>query len=557
MTGKILELRDYQREAIDAVDSAWAAGVNRPAVVLPTGAGKTVVFAHLARMLHGQGRRVCVIVHTDELVEQAVAESRSVAPGVSVGVVKGQQCEIGAELVVATIQTLRASSGQKMQLMRARGEWVVIVDECHHAAAPSYRTAIEELGSYAVGFTATMARGDGAALGDIWEKVVYRRSILDMIRDGYLLPVRGKRIRIKDLDLSRVRQSAGDYQAGELEEALSASLAPGIVADHYRELAGERFGMVFAPTVASAYEFQDAFKSRGFAIETVHGGMPKTERRAVLRDLDRGNIQIVSNCMVLTEGFNCPRVSAAVIARPTRSAALYIQMVGRILRPYPGQTEALVIDVVGVAGRHKLASLVDLAGEDVARKKLDEVEDLAELLLDADGLEFVEDKAAVTPSVPTPYVEGSTEVVDIDLFSRSHHAWGRTVDGRWFLEVPGLVTFIAPDGGSGLYVVAQTDGRGRGVITHRACDLSSAMAWGEQDARELAGDGVSALLDRGARWRKANTPPTTRQMNKARSLGIEVPGFGMTKGELAIEISRIETSRVVDPIVRKWVRDDG
>lgn len=552
MTSETLPLRKYQAACIEKIEAAWRGGMRYPAATLPTGAGKTVIFAHLAKQaFERDGMRSFVVVHTDELVQQAVSKLHSVAPHMKIGVVQGQRNEVHADTVVGTIQTLRARDGYRLDRIAQRGPWLTIVDECHHATAASYRAAIAALsppdrGGRAVGFTATMARGDGASLGEVWDDVVYRHGILEMIKDGWLLPMRGKRIRVPDFSLIGVHRTAGDYRADEIGDRLSAALAPEIVAQKYVELASDRKGVLFAPTVASAYEFEKAFIAAGIPTETVHGGLAKDERRGILRRLRTGETQVVSNCMVLTEGFDEPSISCAVIARPTTIPGLYTQMVGRIARLHPGLTDALVLDVVGAAGRHKLASLVDLVGDPTLTRDIPE-DSLADLLIDEDGLQLFDDEPTRTV-VPhdIEYVSGEVEVVDVDLFARSHHAWLQTLDGSWFL--PGRITvFIAPDGPDTM-CVAMIDSLGRGMVPYRGIELDAAMTWGEELARK---HGDATLLNRKAAWRRRNDAPTSGQRSRCATLGIEIDPFA-SKADVANMISVHTASRLVDPIVKRW-----
>lgn len=547
MIAQALPLRPYQLMAKYNVQRAWGKGTKRPAVVLPTGAGKTVVFAHLAAEEHAlHGTQTLILVHTTELVDQAVDKLHSVAPHLTVGVIKAERNEIHADVLVGTVQTVR---GRVEQLGRVG---LIVIDECHHATAASYQMVLDGIpDANVVGFTATLARGDGAALGDVWQEVVYRRDIIDMIKGKHLLPVRGKRVRVPDLDFRGMKRTGGDYQAGDLGEALTASLAPELVAKAYAEHASDRAGVLFAPTVASAYMFAEALNATNIVTETIHGGLPAQERRQILRNLRAGTTQVVSNCMVLTEGFDEPRVSCAVICRPTTSAGLYTQMVGRVLRPYPGQAEALVLDVVGVSGRHRLATLVDLVGDPTLIRKLPEEESLADLLIGEDGFDIEDEERE---QCPLRYVDGEYEVVDVDLFARSHNAWLKTDGETWFLPCSGstvrtkrqLYVFIARVGPE-RYGVAVCDAIGHGKFAYRGIDLDAAMAWGEEVVREYGGD---VLTGRRARWR--GDEPGERQLRMAASFGIDTQF--MTKGEIADAISQRKGTQVIDEIVKGWTR---
>jgi superfamily II DNA or RNA helicase len=296
-------------------------------MVLATGLGKTVIFAHLiAEWVRSTvAKRALVLVHTDELVQQAYKKIKDVAPGLHVGIVKAERNDVIARVIVASVQSLRVA-----------------------------------------GFTATLARGDKAKLSDIWEECTFSRGIPFGIRRGYLLDVRGKRIVVPDLDLSTVKKSGGDYQDAALGSAMDAALAPSIIAEAYLEHAAGRKGLAFWPLVETAHHGADAFNEAGIPSAVVHGGTPREERRLILKKLHAGDIQVVHNCGVLTEGFDEPTVSCVVNARPTQSAPLYQQMVGRGLRPdlsLPPEHrgDCLVLDVVGVSRTHNLRTLIDLS----------------------------------------------------------------------------------------------------------------------------------------------------------------------------------------------------
>jgi superfamily II DNA or RNA helicase len=539
---QLLKLRDYQAEAIDAVRQAWANSIRRPAIVLPTGVGKTVIFAHLAAIMHGRGVKTLILAHRDELVSQAADKLRAVAPGLRVGIYKADRREVrGRDVIVASVQsTVRAE--RRAELARA-GIRLVIVDECHHAVANTYMETLRDLGAfeddplvgaYALGVTATLGRSDRIRLDQVWQDVVYRRDILDMIKLGYLVNAKGIRVRIDGLDLRKVRRQGGDFQDAALAEAMHDALAPKAIARAYREHAQDRQGLVFAPTVGLAYEIADAFRSEGLGALGVDGATPLHERRAILGGYARGDTQVISNCAVLTEGYDAPWCSAVVIARPTSSAPLYVQMAGRGLRPYPGKQNALIIDVVGVTGRHRLASVVDLAGAD-------RVEKLPPDLAEYDELDLFEIATGTGMGRPEKArVDGPLVSEIVDLFTSSRRAWLRTTRGVWFLSTKEHLIFLAPGDEPGLYHVARCPSHAKGgEFIHKNVDLDMAMSWGEQCA---AGD-VGVLTQRSASWRKS-TVIGPQQLNMALSLGIDV-NF-MTKGELSDAISHVLASRRLD-----------
>lgn len=363
------------------------------------------------------------------------------------------------------------------------------------------------------GFTATLARGDGG-LGDVWSEVVYQLDILDLIEAGHLVDVRGKRVVVQGLDLDRVKTSAGDLVGGQLGQALEDSNAAAVVAQAYREHAADRPGVIFTPTVSSAQVMAEVMTEAGIPTGVVWGEMPREDRRATLARYAAGHLQAVANCMVLTEGFDAPHTSCAVIARPTKSPGLYVQMAGRALRlsPETGKRDALILDVVGASTRHKLASLVDLSSEAVSEVR------------EGQSLRAAAEMArAVTPTVlPVLRVE------DIDVFGGSRVRWLRTYKGTWFIPAGELLLYLIPDhAASGYRLRKWSDGRHLTPSRDIAFDLADAMHWMEEHARRVVS---SALLARAASWRSGR--PTERQLKFCRFHRIPVPP-GSTAGDVS------------------------
>ncbi len=359
-------LRPYQSEAIDRVLAARDRGVKRQLGVASTGLGKTVVFASLARHLN---LPTLILAHRDELIEQAVDKLRVWWPGVDVGVVKAARQEWGAQVVVASVQSLHARRLQSLSPSRFR---LVIVDEVHHARSESYERILDHFecgpnnhpdhGPLLLGVTATPDRGDGKGLDRVCEEIVFNYDILWGIRSGYLSDLRGVQVLIADLDLSKVKVSHGDYNEGQLGEAMEEANAPEHVVAAWLQHASDRRTLVFMPTVSLAVETAEEFQASGIAAGWVSGALPLDQRRDVLRRFATGEIQVLVNCMVATEGYDNPAVDCVVVARPTKSRALYTQMVGRGTRLFPGKKDALILDVVGAASAHDLASIPSLFG---------------------------------------------------------------------------------------------------------------------------------------------------------------------------------------------------
>lgn len=517
MTAHQLPLREYQRAALDAVYDAWSVDVQRPAVVAPTGAGKTVMFAHLIKehMASVLGKeRAVVLVHRDELADQAMAKIRQVAPDLTVGKVKAGDNDVAADVVVCSVPTL-AREHRMDQLLDSSLPPVglVIVDECHHAVAPSWLRVMEDLGAFFgdevrrdpdgeevdwtvnfVGFTATLARGDGIGLGRVWQKVAYAISLTRLIRRGHLADVRGLRVGMEDLDLDSVKTSGGDYQSGALGDALlDAGVGPA-VAQAYREHAADRQGVVFTPTVETAWDVSEALNDAGIPAAVVTGTTPRELRQGVYRDYQDGKTRVLVNCMVLTEGFDAPWASCAVIARPTRSAPLYTQMVGRVLRPWPGKQDALVLDVVGASEDNKLATLIDLA-----RGKIRQLADGESL---AEAVEAAELAELETEREREEYARQSRMTArHVDLFEQSTSAWLRTPAGVWFVPTRSGEFFLWPSSEPGLWdaCVAPVVEYKRlpWERLHTGLPLELAMSWAQTEAEEAD----PSVASRTASWR--------------------------------------------------------
>lgn len=370
------ELRPYQIDALDRTAAAEARGVRRQLGVAATGLGKTVMFCALAQQ---RGGRTLILAHRDELVSQAVAKVREVWPGVEVGIVKATDNDVRSQVVVASVQTLSRPS----RLAQLAAPWhedtligradrfsMVVVDEAHHTAADTYRRIVEALdaggddGPLLLGVTATPDRGDGKGLDDLFDEIAWCYDLLWGIRAGYLSDVRAKRITLDALDLKDVKMSRGDFEAGSAGRAMEDADAPNLIVKSWLDLAAGRRTLCFTPTVALAEAVSDEFNLCGITSAWVSGQTPLDERRQILRSYAAGDIQVLANCAVLTEGYDEPRTDCIIVARPTKSRALYTQMVGRGTRRHPDKVDLLVLDVVGATTMHDLVTIPSLFGID-------------------------------------------------------------------------------------------------------------------------------------------------------------------------------------------------
>jgi ATP-dependent helicase IRC3 len=370
-------LRPYQREAIDAVLAARRAGVRRMVVCLPTGAGKTVIFSHLAQLAR---RRVLVLAHREELLAQARDKLEQALGGAHVVAIErgSERAPEHAKVLVCSIRSLHEE--RLARVIRGRDLGLVIYDECHHAAADDNLRVLCQLGVFddewsgtLLGFTATTARGDGKRLDDVFERIVYSRALPELIADGYLAKLRGYRVSTA-ADLSRLSASGLDFRDDELAEAVDIEERNALVARSIQELARDRRTIAFCVTVNHAKNLSRSLNVIGVPAGIVHGGMSSDVRAQALADFRAGRTQVLANVAVLTEGFDDPGVSCIAMARPTRSEGLYTQCVGRGTRLHPGKTDCLILDFVDLSSLSlcSLPSLfgmprdLDLRGEDAS-----------------------------------------------------------------------------------------------------------------------------------------------------------------------------------------------
>jgi len=389
------------------------------------------------------------------------------------------------------------------------------VHNCHHFAAEKFLEVINHYNVTTVGFTATMDRGDGRALGDVWEKISYEKSILWMIRKKYLCDVRGVHIKVPGLDLSSVRRSGKDLNESDLGDSLMEAMAPSVVAKAYREHAADMPGVVFTPTVDTALAVAEAFRTEGFATQAVWGNMPTADRARVIKEYDDGELQVLVSVMTLTEGWDAPRAQCAVIMRPTKSTGLFCQMAGRVLRLSPGKPHALILDVVGVSSELELATLNVLTGER-KMKPLAAGQSLLEAL-DKDDARLAKEEAEVG------YV-GETDHAEVDLFGGSRQQWLRTYGGHWFIPAGERFIAIMPIKDSTSVDVAyfyNIGSRGGGYIARNIPNLEYAMAHGESDIT----DDEEVIARKAGKWRKRKA--TAAQMAYCKRIKLTVPDDGL------------------------------
>jgi hypothetical protein len=435
----------------------------------------------------------------------------------------------------------------------------------------------------AVGYTATLVRGDGQGLGKLWQDVAYRKTIGWMVRQRFLIPPKGIAVEVPMLDLTGVKGKA-DFKDADLGEALTESLAPELVAKAYVEHASDRKGILFAPTVATAYRFAEALREQGISADTIHGGLPLGDkknpapgtRRYILRAHKAGEFQVLTNCMVLTEGYNDPTISCVVNARPTKSQGLYVQMIGRGLRvngelPYDDQ-DCLILDVVGANTVHDLDPEVDLSTRKKREKKDGDAYVLDDLADEFDAGEGVEEDKP-------DYYEGDIVTRQFDpLGNKSTKVWIKTKDGAFFVPTGKdgyvfIMQYPEPGRWSVAWCTAEPKrgdprirwyacgedglpvrkcecgkgcpGREVGMTPYRGLSLEMAMGWAEDVALALNADSLNKAK-RNAPWRKKPASDNIKWL--ARNLGIKVdPEWRM--GQVSDQIDTVQGTNRIDPLI--------
>lgn len=578
--------RYYQVDADDAVAKEYAGGIQRTAVSLATGLGKSTVAAMAAlRQREETGADVLLLAHRGELLDQLTDALCSF--GVTrrdVGRIQAEQDDRGRPFTVAMTQTLR-SERRRARIRRTPG--FLVLDEAHRATSPSNMAIFGWAGCFdpssgarALGLSATLVRGDGAKLGDVWQSVAINRDIAWGVANGpdgrctgdeigFLVQPHGKAVVIESMDLEHARTKGTpdgtDYTDTDLGEMVIQGCDE-IVRAWKRE-AGDRLTVVFTPTVASATELAATFVAAGVPTGLVIGETSRKARGDAERgtglygDLAHGRIKVLVSVMVTTEGWDCPPVSCVMIARPTRLEGLFTQMVGRGLRPalasrWPGlrgvdKRDCLVLDVVGASRHNRLVTLPDISPS----APYDDSE-LPEPI--CFRCKFVQSECVCPEESPERdpdggrrRLEGPATYEDVDLFASSRLTWLFTHAGHRFIPVGDQLAVIWPDEDEngdplGTWSAGHCNAKGRraGTWFGDGLTLEEAFVRAEDYVRRHPGFGTLGG-DRKSAWRSGQRAPSVAQLNHARKVGVPSPE-NYTKGALADLISIQYASRRLD-----------
>lgn len=599
------QLRPYQGEAIEAVWSAFTRDkANRVLVKKPTGTGKTVMFAAmlptyakrwellLERHKQNRGARMLVIAHREELLDQAAEKIQAANRGLVVDIEQGDRyASRASDVIIASIQTLAAMKFRRLKrLLTMHTFRLVIVDEAHHAAAASYRTALVHLGflppadasdeenveaadfddaaemeqalkgwdaraprdRLLVGVTATPNRSDAVGLGCVFQTIAYSYALKQAIEDGYLVPIKPWVIE-SDISLEGVKTTAGDFNQRDLAEAVNQERRNQLALSAWQEHAAGLPTIAFTVDVAHAHAMASKFRSAGINALAISGETPKEDRRNALESFRNRRIDVLSNCMVLTEGTDLPLTRCILHAKPTKSSTLYEQMTGRGLRLWEGKAECVVIDIVDIARRHSLQTAPTLFGLPTGllsngdkltdlEKRLEEFKeanpelDVEKLLSEQRmTLEQLRAKATTFDVWKVPDMGEYRELVTLNWLRQGSDRFKLSYpwqEGTEILEVaPNLLgkfdiscTFREAILGLGGKYDIQIRQRTLAKDLHTAADaLKAAETFVNQERRQIA-----RLRDRDAAWRVR--PATTKQLEMLRRMRVPIPAGPLTAG---------------------------
>jgi superfamily II DNA or RNA helicase len=534
-------LRPYQQEALDAILFHEGKGISKQLVVLPTGAGKTVLFSHLP-VIRKNTLPMLVLAHRAELLEQARNKIMASNPTLTVEIEQADRKAGHVDVVVASVATLGRSGTPRIEGYPNDYFKSIVIDEAHHAAAPSYRRVVDYFNPpFLLGVTATPQRSDSVRLIDVFDEIVYYKSIQDLIEDGWLSPLIGYRVKT-NVDISDVEIRNGEYAQDQLEEKVDTPERNAFVVATYRNLAMDTKTIIFASGVRHAENLALSFRKASVECEVIVGTTPHEERQRILQDFSTNKLKVIVNVGVLTEGFDEPSLQTIILAKPTRSTLLYTQIVGRGTRLFEGKEHCTIIDIADTTRGKKPIGLptllgmppeFDLQGQsltDVA-KKYEELEDYcpgeAIRVLNPDDIQGAYKRINLfMPPPPNPAILEYSKYVWAEIGENSYHlglnnneSMHITLDalGRWNTEL-----HYKDNDKTSVKIIGRADnlrsvfsGTDKWIQEHRAASL--------------------VLIDSSAQWRTDG--PTDPQKKMLKRLGIPLTA-DMTKGMASQIISK-------------------
>ncbi len=515
-----MKLREYQVETLNAVDRFERQGITRQLIVLPTGGGKTVIYSDAIKT---RNKKTIVLAHRDTLLQQAKNKIEMVWEAADVGICKAERNELDHQVVAVSIQT--AYQPKRLAELKAQRFEVCIVDEAHRAASPSYLRVLEELGfledptdKLLLGFTATPDRMDGKGLNEIFQKETTKVSIMTLIRAGYLCDLRGISV-TTDTDISQVPTKGGEFVEYELAKAVNTPERNRLVVESYQKHCIDRKALVFCTNIQHVKEMHAAFSDAGIEAGAVYSKMQKEDIDHTLERYAAGDLKVLLNCAMLTEGYDDPPTSAILMARPTQSRILYSQAVGRGTRLFMNKKDCLVIDFCD--NRHDICALPSMFGW-----KRESMND-GESFLESENRQLGEKRRLVE----------KRKAKQIELLDRSQFKWLQT-HTLWILPVKRDV-FIRIMPHDQLFMVELVNHQNSEILNIKPITFEYAQGVAEDYARANA-----PFARKDARWRRDSISGPQRQL--LRKMGVEVEGIDrLTKGEASDLIDVYKVKRAL------------
>jgi superfamily II DNA or RNA helicase len=585
-----ISLRPYQEEdRTKTVDAFLGKGITRGLGVWPTGGGKTVMFSELhleprmqqwIRTFPTHKQKILVLAHREELLSQARDKILRSNPDLIVDIEQAdKRASLMADVIVASVPTLTASKGKRMHKFHPEQFRLVVVDEAHHATAPGYLAILQYFGflppatwmkesmpsraegknallewqrakleswdrigaakdRFLLGVTATPERGDGVGLEAVFQEIVFQRSIRDLMQMNYLCRLRAFRVETTT-SLDAVQTRAGDFAQEQLASAVNEAVRNAKAVKAYKDYAEGRKGVTFCVNVAHAMSMAQAYNEAGVPAAAIHGGLNEERRKEILTKFASGEIKMVTNCQILTEGTDIPDIGVIIHARPTKSKLLYVQMTGRGLRIHPGKLDCIVIDIVDLTRKHSLITAPELLGlpiefnakgEDLldAKVKLEKAEE-DNPLLDLSHVQSLDD---IQIQVEEVDLLGSFHDPLIDQFAQL--SWRKTGEG-FTLEWRGELLNERLD------VVQQKDGswearhygdaRGTRTKWKSSCATDLEAVKQAESYLQKNQNGAHTILKKNVPWKAA--PATNFQKDNLQKLGYKLNWDKLTRGEAA------------------------
>ncbi len=534
-----IQLRPYQQEALDSIVHHNTNGINKQLVVLPTGAGKTVIFSHLP-LIKPDCLPMLVLAHRAELLDQARNKIMASNPQLTVEIEQAERKAGKVDVVVASVATLGRNGTPRIEEYPKDYFKSIVIDEAHHAAAPSYRRVIDYFScDFVLGVTATPQRSDSTRLIDVFQEIVYYKSIQDLIEDKWLCPLVGFRVK-SNTDISQVQITNGDYAQGQLENIIDTPERNAHVVAAYRDLAPNKKAIVFAAGVKHAENLALSFRQASVETAVIVGTTPREEREDILAKFAQGTVSVIVNVGVLTEGFDEPSVQAIILAKPTRSALLYTQIVGRGTRLHESKEHCIIIDIADTTKGKKPIGLptllglppeFDLQGQsltDVA-KKFEELENFcpgeAVRVLNPQDIDLAYTRINLfMPPPPNSFVQEFSKLV-----------WAEIGEDEYHLGLSNNESMRIKCDTLGRWNVTVHDNHAKttrllGVVS----DIREAFARSDKWVQTNRSASMS-LLDSSAAWRSDS--PTDPQKKVLKRIGVPITS-DMTKGMASQIISR-------------------